>query len=1026
MNYKDLNKEDLIKEIRKLNKEVISLKDFDGLFAGLLDSFPDAVVLTDLNGNLLNANTGFKNLFNIKKNLDLFGLKSFNTVDGINLKAVFGKVLSEKEPQNIKLRLKNSEYNFRMSVYEAGKERYFVIMNTSVPYISDESPLIIEDPAFRKLINYIDIGIAIIDPEMRIVLSNDKMKEYYPSLDDTKKYTCYKFYNNPPRAEPCDYCPTIKSFKDGKRHKSITDTPFNNSIANFRVMSSPVQDKNGNIKYVIEIVEDISEKKQTELKLKEQLRFTEYLIDSIPEPVFYKDVEGKYIMCNTAFAEYFGYKKEDIIGKNAYDIYEKKDAESFIKMDIKLLKKGGLQRYEYNAWHQGKNENRDLFLTKAPFYDFNRNIAGIIGIITDITERKAYERTLIEHQEYINNLIDTANIMILSLDLKGNIVLFNKKAEEITGYKSKEVIGKNYFELIAPKNKYPHVYDAFISLTDNSRVSTEYMENYILTKKGQERLISWRNSEVKTNGELKGILSFGIDITERIESDAIIKKLSFAVEQTSDLIFITDPGGNIEYVNPAFTSITGYSREEVIGKNPNLLKSYQMDENVYKELLQTLSSGKAWYGEFINRKKNGELTYLYGSVSPVKDNMNNVTNFISIYSDISSIKSAYEELRAMKGKVQSTEKMKYSFLSNMTNELRTPLINILGFTDVLNNETTDSWQLEILGDIKKQGKRLLRTLSLILKLAQIESNEIIPDFQRINLNQFTEEIYGEFKISADEKGLEFIITNPDEIIDVQSDPIMLKDIIQNLLDNAVKFTDKGFIKTGFRKINEDGKQYALLTVKDTGAGITKDRAKMIFTEFTKGNNNSGKNDGSGLGLAVSQHLAKLLECKLSFKSIHGKGSEFMIQIPLPEDKNLVKYDLRNGDKFRVKITGKDKPRVLLVEDNLSNINIVEIFLNEICTVDSVISGEDALKIIKKNNYDVIIMDINLGQGMNGIIAAREIMKTKKFGNVPIIAVTGYALYSDREKLLSEGFIDYLAKPFTKNQLVNLILKYVKK
>lgn len=1026
MDYNNLKKEDLVKEIKNLNKTIISLENFDKIFEVLLNNISDAVVLTDKNGNLYRANNVFINLFGIKDNLKYFNLRSFNTSDGTNLKNVFTKALAENKPQQINIKLGNSEYATMLTAAESSDKKFLVVLKKSESSLPDDSSLIIEDPAFPNLINYINLGISIINSDMQIVLSNNKMKEYFPDLDDSKKYTCYKFYNKPPKNEPCDYCPTLKTFKDGNIHETVTDTPINDAFVNFRVISSPVKDYKGNVKYVIEIVEDVSDKKLAEIKLKEQVRFSEYLMDAIPGPFYYKDITGKFLMCNTAFSEYFGISKEDINGKTAEDVYFGLDKEIIGKMDLKLLKKGKIQTHEFSVIHSTKNEIRDLILTKALFYDFNGDVAGIVGVMTDITERKIYERKLVEHQRYISNLIDTANIIILSLNPEGKIVLFNKKAEEITGFKLKEVKGKNFFELIVPKNKYPFVYETFLSFFNKKQISTEYMENYILTKKGQERLISWRNSEVKENGDLTGVLSFGIDITERLESDAVIKKLTKAVEQTSDLIFITDASGKIEYVNPAFTSITGYSKEEVIGNNPNLLKSYQMDEKVYAELWKTITSGKTWYGEFINKKKNGELAYLYGSVSPIKDNMNNITNYISIYSDVSRIKSAYEELKKLKDKVESADRIKYSLLTNMTNELRTPLINIIGFTEVLNNEIKDAWQNEILNDIRNQGKKLLRTLSLILKLSQLESDEIKPNIQKINFNQLTEEIFAEFKQSAKVKGLEFIESNAGETIYIQSDHVMLKEIIQNLLDNAVKFTEKGFIKTGFNIIAEDGRQYALLTVKDSGTGIPKDRAKMIFTEFVRADDISGNNGGCGLGLAVSYNLAKLLECKLAFKSVYKKGTEFSLRIPLITDDGLAKYDFENGNKFRFKSKDAVKPRVLVVEDNLSNINIVEIFLSDVCSVDSVTTGEDALKIIKKKDFDIIMMDINLGKGMNGIITAREIFKTRKFGNVPIIAVTGYALYSDREKLLSEGFIDYLAKPFTKNQLVNLILKYVKK
>ncbi|MBN1634520.1 MAG: PAS domain S-box protein [Ignavibacteria bacterium] len=1034
MDYSNLKKTELLKEIKSLKVNLSSLQDSERIFFEIYDSLSDAIVEVDNKGNIHNANGRFKKLFGINDNkLKFFNLRNFKTAEGTDLKKIFNKLLSKNKAIKITLNTDNEITEADISVHQKTKKEYFLILKLTELFNTDEVELALDNPVVYQFINGLDIGMAVINSRMEIIRTNKKMKEYFPKLEDDKIYTCYELYNNPPRTKPCDYCPVLKTFKDGKNYETITETPSCEGTINFRLISIPLKDKKGKVKYVIEMAEDITDKIQTGNLLKEQSRFTEYLTDSIPIPVFYKDTAGKYVNCNTACSEYYGCEKKDIIGKTVFDIHKNENAVTFNKMDLDIIKTGKTKNYEYSTYNRKKKEETDLILTKAPFYDFEGNIAGIIGVITDISDRKRNERALQEHKEYISNLIDTANIMIINLDVKGKIILFNKKAEEITGYKSKEVIGKNYFDTIVPRKKYPNVYERFNAFLSKEGMSIDYMESKILTKKGNEKLVSWRNSEVKRNGELLGILAFGIDITEMKENESVINKFTRVAEQTSDLIFITDTKGRIEYTNPAFTSVTGYTKEEVIGKNPNILKASDEYDAVYEDLWKTITSGKNWYGEFLNKKKNGELFYLYGSVSPIKDDTGNITNYIAISSDISRIKSAYEELKLMKEKVEESDRLRYSLLSNLHSEFRTPLISILGFTEILNNEIKDEWQKEILKDIRKQSKILLRTLSLILKLAQLELNEVKPNIQKINFIPLVEEIINEYQTQAEEKGLKFLRKEISGDIIVQCDPLMLIEIIENLLDNAVKFTDKGYIKTEFEKVKEDEKLYALLNIKYSGKGIHKDKPDLIFSESGSDiEEGIRKKEGAELGLTVSSYMAKLMDGKIAIESTPFKGSEFILYIPLLTDKNLKYYKSRDEEIIRKmkKTDGykpeRKKPQLLLVEDNLSNINIVEIFLNDICSIDSVTSGEEALKLILKKSYDIIVMDINLGQGMNGIIAAKEIFKTKKYGNIPIIAVTGYAMYNDREKLLSEGFTDYLAKPFTKQQLINLILKYVKK
>lgn len=1034
MNYNNLNKTALIKEIKSLKENISGLQESEKIFFELINSLTDAVVAVDKKGDIKYANGRFKELFGINDDkIKFLNLRNFKSGDGKTLKTIFNELLSKNKTVKTSFKINDTSAEADISVYKKTNKEYLLILKLTEFFTTDEIERALDNPVVFDFLDELDFGMAIINSKMEIIRSNKKMKEYFPKLKDNKIYVCYEFYHDPPKSKPCDFCPVLKTFEDGKIYETITENHIGKSTINFRLISSPLKDKTGKVKYVVEMAEDMTVKIETENKLKEQLRFTEYLIDSIPTPVFFKDVSGKYVIWNKACTEYFGFERKDAIGNTSSHLHSGEHSEIFQQMDSDVIKTGKVINFEFTAYNLKKKEEAYLILTKAPFYDFKGNISGIIGVITDISEGKKNEKILQEYKEYITKLIDTANIMIINLDVNGNIILFNKKAEEITGYKSGELTGKNYFDIIVPKKKYPRVYEAFLAFLSKGKVSPKYMNNVILTKNGKEKLISWRNSEVKHNGEVTGILAFGIDITESKENESIINRLSKTIEQTSDIIIITDSLARIQYVNPSFTYVTGYAKEEVIGKTPKILKSGLMKKESYAELWKTISAGNTWYGELINKKKNGEHYYQYGSISPIEDNEGNITNYIAINSDISRIKGTYEELKSMKAKVEESNRLKLTILSNLNSEFRTPLISILGFTEILNKEMKDEWQKEILKDIKKQSKHLLKTLSSILKLSRLESSEIKPNIKKINLIPLAKEIIDEYRILAEEKGLEILRKDfPDEIT-IQGDPLMLREIIENLLDNAVRYTDKGFIKIEFDKVKEDDELYTLMKIKDTGKGIREDKLDLIFREFgTDIEEGFEKKEGTGLGLTVSSYMAKMMNGKITVTSTQFKGSEFILYIPLLTDKNLKYYDSRNEVKFKeMKKNANFKPerkktQLLLVEDNLSNINIVEIFLSEICSIDSVTSGEEALKMILKKSYDIIVMDINLGQGMNGIIAAKEIFKTKKYGNIPIIAVTGYALYSDREKLLSEGFTDYLAKPFTKQQLIKLIQKYVKK
>jgi len=377
------------------------------------------------------------------------------------------------------------------------------------------------------------------------------------------------------------------------------------------------------------------------------------------------------------------------------------------------------------------------------------------------------------------------------------------------------------------------------------------------------------------------VTGFIQDISEQKENLQRIKLLSRSIEQNPVAIVITDNKGNIDYVNPAFSSITGYNTEEVIGENPRILKSGYQDKAFYIDLWKTITSGKDWFGIMKNRKKNGDFYWEEAIISPIVDENGRITNFVAVKEDISERKRLMEDLVKAKERAEESDHLKSAFLANMSHEIRTPMNGILGFTNLLKKPDLSSEKKDKFIDIiHSSGKRMLNTVNDIVEISKIEAGLITTNFEEANILTRVEEIVQFFQEEASEKGIKVIIDDeknlPEKII-VVTDPRKFDGILINLVKNAIKFTKAGSVAV---EINND-EHNLHLAVKDTGMGIPKERQKAIFNRFEQAENTeTRKFEGSGLGLAITTSYVEILKGKIWLESEIGKGSTFYVTLPM--------------------------------------------------------------------------------------------------------------------------------------------------
>ena len=510
------------------------------------------------------------------------------------------------------------------------------------------------------------------------------------------------------------------------------------------------------------------------------------------------------------------------------------------------------------------------------------------------------------------------------------------------------------------------------------------------------------------------------DISEKKKNEHRINLLNRSVEQSPVAIVITNREGIIEYVNPAFTEITGYSVNEAIGQNPRILKSGKTPNHVYNELWNTICSGKTWHGEIQNKNANGEFYWVNKAISPIYVN-NELTNFVSVSEDNTEKRKIIEDLVLAKEKAQESDRLKSAFLANMSHEIRTPMNGILGFVNLLNEPNLSKSKIDEYSTIiNRSGERLLHTIKDIIDISKIEAGEMFISNTETSINNVMVELYSFFSPEANKKGLSFILESSasNEQLCVITDSNKLHGILTNLIKNAIKYTEKGSIIFGYSLKND----LIEFFIKDTGIGIPKDRLSAIFNRFEQADiADTMAYEGSGLGLAISKAYAKMLGGDIFVESTENKGSIFTFTLPC--NKKVKKQKEKVTNKFNDKIKTENL-NLLIVEDDISSSKLLKISLeglfNEISFVDN---GKDAIEMCRNNQkLDLVLMDIKMPL-MDGYDTTKEIRKFNK--DLLIIAQTAYALLGDKEKAIAAGCNDYISKPIKIDKLWQMITKYIK-
>ena len=674
----------------------------------------------------------------------------------------------------------------------------------------------------------------------------------------------------------------------------------------------------------------------------------------------------------------------------------------------------------------GFDENREYRKWKNDDFEFLNTISHIIA---NTYERKIIGDTLRDSEEMFKKITGSAQDGIILLNSKGLTEYWNPSAEAIFGYKRADILNKNMHRLLAKPEDYTKFTEkqSFFSKTGQGDAIGKNIEMQAKHKSGKIIDIELSLSSLKIKGEWH---SLGIvrDITERKKSEDQLKTLSKAVEYASASIVITDIEGNIEYVNKKFLDSTGYTAEEVLGENPRILSSGDYPKEFYTELWETITQGKEWKGEFHNKRKDGSTYYESALISSVSDDEGNIIHFIGIKEDITKEKQDQTELIEAKRNAEMANKAKSEFLANMSHEIRTPMNAVIGFSEILAQKIEDEEQLSYLNSIQASSQNLLNLINDILDLSKIEAGQLKIQPEQANIKSVIEDIAQVFSLKIQQKGLNYEVDIDPNIPDrLFTDELRLRQILLNLIGNAVKFTEDGYVKviTELLALNEDDTVDIKISIEDTGIGIKPGSQQEIFEAFhQQEDHNTRKYGGTGLGLSITKRLVEILGGHISMKSKVGLGSTFSVIF----EKLEVPRTINKQEIYKeIAATGIDfnNELVLIVDDVPSNRFLLNSYLSEykLRTVEAE-NGSEAIEICQAELPDIVLMDLRMPV-MNGIDATIEIKSNNKTKHIPVIAVTATSMNFDDRDIEKSNFDGFLDKPVTQEEIIEELIKHLK-
>jgi PAS domain S-box-containing protein len=753
------------------------------------------------------------------------------------------------------------------------------------------------------------------------------------------------------------------------------------------------------------VMRDITEQRQAEEALNYERFLWQTMLDTSPDHIYFKDTQSRFIKSSKAQSEQFGLKSPDeMVGKTDFDFFNEAHARPAFEDEQEIIRTGQpiIAKKEQEVWNDGHVTWASS--TKMPIQDKTGKIIGIMGISRDITENNQTEEALRNSEVRYRRLFESAKDGILILDAETGMVLdVNPFLVELLGLSSEAFRRKTVWELGFAKDIFANQ-NNFTELQKNEYI--RYEDLAIETSDGRRIEVEFVSNAYQAGG--KKVIQCNIrDITERKRAEESQIRLATAVEQASESIVITDTGGTILYVNPAFEKSTGYTSAEALGRNPRMLKSGKQDAGFYRQMWDVLKRGEVWHGHFINIRKDGKPYEEDATISPVRDSKGAVINYVAVKRDVTNeahLEAQFRQLQKMESIGQLAGGVAHDFNNILTViQIQSELLKTEGGLSPQQTALADEIGLSV-----QRATTLTRQLLMFGRKQPVQQNDLDLNQSINDMTKMLRRILGE----TVELQFKFVM----QPLFVHADAGMLDQVLLNLAVNSRDAMPKGgrlLIETSAVEFDESVREqsaqarpgsFVCLNVSDTGCGIPPEILPNIFEPFftTK---ETGK--GTGLGLSTVFGIIRQHQGWINAYSEPGQGATFRIYLPRIAKTSGQKPEQPASTKWR----GGNETILLVEDDMILRVSVLKTLLQLGYRVFDAVNGVEALKIWKQHRDEIhlLLTDMVMPGGINGRQLGERLLKQKP--ELKVIYASGYsAEVAGADFPLEEG-VNFLNKPF---------------